>query len=130
MTDSHSASGKSPTAGRHATVIELSKLGHKLFKQHRLSEAGQAFQEALALEPANPYILTGLGDVFRALKDFPAARGCYHEVLKRTPDNLFALRGLGDTCREQHLYAEAIESWQRYLALRPGDIFVLTRLAD
>jgi len=57
----------------HGKVIELSKEGHRLLKEKRFREACALFEEALTLEPHNPYILTGFGDALRSLKNYPAA---------------------------------------------------------
>lgn len=126
-----SAPSKQPAAApTHGRVIELSKQGHRLFKENRYREACALFEEALDLEPNNPYILTGLGDTLRTLKNYPRATRCYQEVLDKDPDNLFALRGLGDTYRGQRQMEKALVLWERYIQFRPRDIFVVTRIAD
>jgi tetratricopeptide (TPR) repeat protein len=127
--DKSAPSRQSPAAA-HGRVVELSKQGHLLFKKKHYDEARALFEEALALEPNNPYILTGLGDTLRTLKSYPRSARCYQEVLDKDPNNLFALRGLGDTYRGQQLMDKALILWERYILFRPRDIFVVTRIAD
>ncbi|MDD2850498.1 MAG: tetratricopeptide repeat protein [Desulfuromonadaceae bacterium] len=114
-----------------SSVIELSKQGHALLKAQRFAEAHSVFQKALTLDPKNPYVLTGMGDLLRQKKDFPGAEQYYLQVLSRDPHNLFSLRGLGDTLRGQYRFKEAIHYWELYLnEHHQTDIFVLTRIAD
>lgn len=112
-------------------VFELSKQGHKLLKARQFTEARAAFKEALLLDPENPYVLTGMGDVLRHQKDFSGAAEYYRHVLKFDQHNLFSLRGLGDSLRGLQRYQEAIDCWIIYLRQNHlKDIFVLTRVAD
>lgn len=116
--------------GNKQALVELSKQGHRLMKSGSYQDACDVFARALTLEPGNPYILTGLADARRALKDYTGAEDYYRRVLDREPENSFALRGLGDTYRDRGEPERAIILWQRYLRLRSDDIFVLTRVAD
>ncbi len=124
------AQPESAKKGNKQALVELSKQGHRLMKSGSFQEACDVFARALSLEPGNPYILTGLADAHRALKDFNGAEDYYRRVLDREPENSFALRGLGDTYRDRGEPERAIILWQRYLRLRSDDIFVLTRVAD
>jgi len=119
------------TAAANNQVFELSKQGHNLLKARRFAEASTLFEEALALDPENPYVLTGMGDVLRLQKDFSGATEYYRRVLQFDPRNLFSLRGLGDSLRGMLRYQEAIDCWVLYLRQNHfKDIFVLTRIAD
>ena len=46
-------------------VIELSKKGSRLFRSGQLEDAEKAYLEAKELDADNPYVLSGLGDVYR-----------------------------------------------------------------
>ncbi len=118
------------SSSNHGKVVELSQKAHSLFKEKQYSLAYTLFIEAQALEPHNPYVLIGLGDTLRMLKNYPNAAQCYQKILDKNPENLFALRGLGDTYRSQRLHKKALLLWERYIQFRPSDIFVLTRIAD
>ena len=119
------------TISASSHVFELSKQGHNLLKARQFAEAHTVFEEALALDPENPYVLTGMGDVLRYQKDFSGATEYYRQVLKSDPHNLFSLRGLGDSLRGMLCYQEAIDCWVIYLRQNHfKDIFVLTRIAD
>ena len=112
-------------------LVELSKHGRHLLKNHYYAEARQVFEEALLLAPDNLYFMTGMGDTLRLQKDFPAAAGYYRQVLEIAPCNPFALRGIGDTMHGLQQYGDAIEFWKKYLHLKGyRDVFVLTRIAD
>jgi tetratricopeptide (TPR) repeat protein len=87
-------SGKSNKA-----VIELSKKGSRLFRSGQLEEAEKVYLEAKALDEENPYVLSGLGDVYRKLNRFEESGAHYDAVLKKDQNNIFALRGAGDARR-------------------------------
>ncbi len=119
------------TAPANSQVFELSKQGHNLLKARRFTEAHTVFEQALALDPENPYVLTGMGDGLRHQKKFSDAAEYYRQVLNYDPHNLFSLRGLGDSLRGMLRYQEAIDCWVIYLRQNHfKDIFVLTRIAD
>ena len=119
------------TSAANNQIFELSKQGHNLLKARRFAEANTLFKEALALDPENPYVLTGMGDVLRLQKDFLGATEYYRRVLEFDPHNPFSLRGLGDSLRGMLRYQEAIDCWVIYLRQNHfKDIFVLTRVAD
>ena len=65
----------------YTKILELSKRGHQLLKKKSYHEACTLFDEALKLEPTNPYILVGIGDAQRGLKNFSKAARCYQRVL-------------------------------------------------
>ena len=112
-------------------VFELSKQGHVLFKAKRYDEARASFEEALLIEPENPYLLTGIGDLLRSQKKFSGAAEYYRHVLTFDPYNIYSLLGLGDALRGLQQFHEAIEVWKTYLRHHQSDnIYVLTRIAD
>jgi tetratricopeptide (TPR) repeat protein len=121
---------KRPPVEQKVSVIDLSKRARQRLRSRRFSEARELFGAGLALEPENPYLLSGMGDVCRELKDFQGARDCYGKLLDIDANNLFALRGLGDVYKKLDRHQDAIELWSRYLVLRPQDKHVMTRIAD
>ena len=58
--------GNAPTdrQEQHNKVINLSREGHRHLKAQRFAQARKAFSEGLEMEPNNPYLLTGMGDLF------------------------------------------------------------------
>lgn len=114
----------------HKKAIELSRQGSEFLKKRNWKEAENAFQEALAIDSENTYVLVGLGDLHRETGKYHKAIGFYEKTLEIDPMNMFALRGVGDAYRGLGQAGKAISFWQRYLQQNHDDIHVLTRLAD
>ncbi|PCI07994.1 MAG: hypothetical protein COB77_03425 [Gammaproteobacteria bacterium] len=112
------------------TVIELSKKGSRLFRGGQLEAAEKAYLEAKAIDPDNPYVLSGLGDVYRKLGRFEESGAQYDAVLKTDNNNIFALRGAGDARRGMKQPLQAIPFWLRYLEINEKDSHVMVRIAD
>ncbi|MCW8860077.1 MAG: tetratricopeptide repeat protein [Deltaproteobacteria bacterium] len=112
------------------SVIDLSKKARQKLRSRRFDEAQVLFSAGLEMEPENPYLLSGMGDVCREMGDFDEAKRCYKLLLEVDRKNLFALRGLGDVYKKLNRHQEAILLWEQYLALRPQDKHVMTRIAD
>ncbi len=112
------------------SVIDISKTARKKLRARRYLEAKRLFMAGLAIEPENPYLLSGMGDACRETDDLAEAERCYQALLKVDHKNLFALRGLGDVCKKNGHHQEAIRLWEKYLRLRPQDKHVMTRIAD
>lgn len=111
-------------------VINLSKRGNSLLRKKRYREAEKVFLEAYHMEEGNVYILVGLGNLYRELRQFDQSITNYERTLRIDPDNVFALRGIGDCFRGQQHPERAISYWMRYLEINAGDIHVIVRLAD
>ncbi|MBC8316786.1 MAG: divalent cation tolerance protein CutA [Desulfobulbaceae bacterium] len=111
-------------------VIELSRRGDELLKKKCFPEAERVFHKALEKDGTNPYVLVGLGDLYREMRKYRKAVGYYQKVLELDPANMFALRGIGDSHRGLHEDARAIPYWKLYLAQNSEDVHVITRLAD
>ncbi len=111
-------------------AVELSKMATELLRKKSYKEAEKTFIEALELDGANPYVLVGLGDLYREIKQFKDAIGFYEKVLTFDPENVFALRGVGDAYRGLEEPRQAVGYWKRYLECNKNDIHVMTRLAD
>lgn len=111
-------------------VIQLSKKARRLFRRKEYARARDLYRQGLRSEPANPYLLSGLGDACREAGEFDAAQQAYQTLLDHEPNNLFALRGLGDLYKGRGALAAAIPCWENYLRRRPNDVHVMTRIAD
>jgi tetratricopeptide (TPR) repeat protein len=111
-------------------VIELSRRGDELLKKKCYPEAERIFHKALSKDGQNPYVLVGLGDLYREMRKYRKAVGYYRTVLDIDPVNMFALRGIGDSHRGLHEDAKAISYWKLYLEQNNEDVHVITRLAD
>jgi len=111
-------------------VIELSKKGSRLFRSGQLLEAEKVYLQAKEIDDENPYVLSGLGDVYRKLTRFEESGAQYDAVLKKDPSNIFALRGAGDARRGMKQPLQAIPFWLRYLEINEKDSHVMVRVAD
>lgn len=111
-------------------VIELSKKGSRLFRSGKLLDAEKVYLEAREIDDENPYVLSGLGDVYRKLNRFEESGAQYDAVLKKDPNNIFALRGSGDARRGMKQPLQAIPFWLRYLEINEKDSHVMVRVAD
>lgn len=111
-------------------LIKLSKRAYFLMGQRRYREAEKVFLDAYAVDSTNAYILVGLGDVCRKLKNFEQAVEYYDQILKQDPENVFALRGIGNAFRGLRSPEKSIPYWERYLRCNPEDSLVMVRLAD
>jgi len=112
------------------SVVKLSKRAYYLMGKRRYIEAEKVFQEAYALNAENAYILVGLGDLYRKLKNFQKAIQYYDLVLTIDPVNVFALRGLGNAYRGMKQPGESLIYWERYLQCNRYDTHVMVRMAD
>ena len=65
------------------TVIELSKKGSRLFRQGAYQEAKEVYLKAYGMDESNPYVLSGLGDVYRKLCQFEESAKYYDAVLEQ-----------------------------------------------
>ncbi len=70
--------------GRHGHMVDT--LGWIYYKMGRFEESRRALEEAVALLPADPYVLDHLGDVYRALELWDKARQVYQSLLESNPD--------------------------------------------
>lgn len=112
------------------SAIDLSRKGNRLLRKGLFQEAEQVLREAYELNPDNPYILVGLGDLYREQKKFGKAVNYYEKILSIDEKNVFALRGAGDAHRGKNEHDRAISYWKRYLECNEDDIQVLTRVGD
>ena len=81
------------------------------FSDGHLPAAEQVLEDALQKTPDNRHALAAMGKIKAALKDYPAAIGCYQKAIARTPehDSLVALGDLyeltGDKAAAEKQYA-------------------------
>jgi tetratricopeptide (TPR) repeat protein len=123
--------GATPAEGQILeNAIELSKRGNKLLRGGNYQEAEKILLEGAELDPDNPYILVGLGDLYRETRKFVKSISHYERILASDSRNVFALRGIGDSYRGMNQHEKAIPYWQSYLECNPEDIQVMTRVGD
>ena len=112
------------------SVIKLSKQAYSLLSKKQYRQAEQVFLQAFDQDNHNPFILVGLGHVYRELNDFDQAIHYYELILEIEPDNPFAQKGIGHAYRGMRNYIKTVEYWRRYLEKNSRDYHMLVRYAD
>ena len=112
------------------SVIKLSKQAYSLLSKKQYRQAEKVFLEAFEQDNNNPFILVGLGHVYRELNDFNQAIHFYQLILDIEPENTFAQKGIGHAYRGMRDYDKTVEYWQRYLDKNGRDYHMLVRCAD
>ena len=115
---------------RPSDISEISKLGYKLLRENKTSEAIDCFTDILKIDPDNNYALVGMGDATRKRGASREAVVFYQRCLAHHPGNNYALFGLADCYKALNQYQKAIEIWEQYLLHDDKNITVLTRVAD
>lgn len=86
---------------------------------HRDDKAGEAFLQALAIEPDNDSLCSDAGLFFFRFGDFWKALDVYRKCSERLPDSAPVATGLGLTYFRLGKYDDATRSFTSVLALRP-----------
>jgi tetratricopeptide (TPR) repeat protein len=94
-----------------------------------LSEAEEAFNEALRVDPDCSEAYCGLAMLQQQRKEFVRAFELYLKCLEKNSDNLVALLGLFQTSCQMGTFANVIHYLEVYLERHMGDVSVLFCLA-
>jgi tetratricopeptide (TPR) repeat protein len=92
------------------------------------SQADGVFQQALALSPQDPAVLTGLGGVALARHDFAGALDFGNRAVALDGEDADAHAVTSDALIELGRYDEGVEAYQRVVDLRP-DLSAYVRVA-
>lgn len=87
-----------------------------------LSGAEEALNKSLALNPAQPNVLSNLGNVLRAQAKYSSAKGAYERALALTPDALPAQVNLGNTLRDLGELQGSVDVFEALLEKHPQHI--------
>ncbi|RBP15911.1 tetratricopeptide repeat protein [Roseiarcus fermentans] len=109
--------------------------GHCLKEAGRIGDAGNAYLEALALEPTNPDTLLHLGRVKGAMGDAASAVGFLERAVaspalgadpRLRSDASSEILTLGDRARDERRWADAVAAYEAHLRIQPeaGPIWV------
>jgi hypothetical protein len=110
---------KDPRGLSRAKLAELSKVGHKLFKQKRYEEVKKLFGALVAAKVKDPFPYTMLGTVYLAQKQPHQALGFFESALGVDPRDVPALVYRGEIRLKQGQLRGAVEDLAR--AVREGD---------
>ena len=94
-------------------------LGILSAREGKSSEAVGYFQRALQLDPAHPIALLNLGNVYRQIKDWPAARETLERALALTPEDPELHYSLGMVFAQLDDAEQAFKCLKDAIALRP-----------
>lgn len=95
--------------------------GDQAFAAEKLTEAREAYEQAVVADPADGAPRVGLGKVHLALDHPMAARAFFEAALDLEPDDLKALSGGGQADLALELEAEAEKKKERLLRLCGAD---------
>lgn len=99
-------------------------LGRSYNAMRRYSEAADAYERAVALQPNNPQVLTDYADIL-AMKNGRNMLGepekYIQQALQIDPNNMKAIALMGTAHFQRKNYPAAIESWQKILNMVPPD---------
>ena len=104
---------------RHAGA--LTQLGLIAQTTDRKSEARELLEKAARVEPENPSVRNGLGQLYLSETDVAAAEVEFRAAVAADPGYAPAWHNLGIVQASARRYDEAIESFRRALAENPND---------
>ena len=120
--------GTEQTASRISALPEkLQMQGECLFHMGRTGEAMQKYEQALALAPENPEILTEMGNLLRSVRELDRAAGIFEKLTDVLPESYHGYYLLALTRFEQGRDRDAFEAINRALELEGSalELYVL-----
>jgi predicted Zn-dependent protease len=99
--------------------------GQILTKLNRLQGAFAAYQQALAVEPENPFALTSLGYISRANGNNGQAEKYFKELAKDHPSYYVPYLALGDLYTDLHRYSKAEDEYRHAYQLAPANPLIV-----
>jgi tetratricopeptide (TPR) repeat protein len=104
---------------RGAAVSRLLARGHSLLQKGKPAEALKAFNDAADIEPGNPLVHAGRGDLFRTRGEFVQAVTAYSEALRLDPLSAETLNNRGMAYQRQGQLDKALADFAEALRLNP-----------
>ncbi len=92
-------------------------------------DSEKAYKQALAIDPANEYALSGLALVYSDLGDTKSAVEMWKRLVEQNP-NARTLRALAGAYEQVHDYQSAAKTLRRALELAPRDVDMKKSLAE
>ena len=106
---------------KNDSALFFNELGVAYRNKGKLSEAIQAYKDALSRDPENPAVMKNLGDAFYLRKEHTQAVEQYQKALRSNPRFLQAHFSLGLAYYRLGNYQEALEEFETVLKLDPKD---------
>jgi tetratricopeptide (TPR) repeat protein len=114
-----SAAGQAQTAGTQDAAA-LMREGLDLARQGQFAQADVRLQQAQALEPRNPEVLTALAKVKARMGEVPAATELFRQVVAITPRSADAHLNLGIILADERDLEGALQEVTKSLQLAPN----------
>lgn len=133
------AGGKNDASGRHAAVRsqinstgahEKCLEGDELRKQQRYSQALQAYEEALRMDPRNFYAWNGKGTTLYNQGNYKKALGAYQRATEIDPGNPIVWVSAGLVLNRLQRYQQALVHFERALSFDPHFVAAWNGKAD
>ncbi|MFL6337306.1 MAG: tetratricopeptide repeat protein [Pyrinomonadaceae bacterium] len=93
--------------------------GARFALEGRLSEAARAFEQAVALDPANGNAFYGLGNVYAEMGRWADAVNAYYKAVSLNKDDVEALNNLGVALGMRGQNVQAVAAFQRAIKIYP-----------
>jgi cytochrome c-type biogenesis protein CcmH/NrfG len=101
----------------HAAWVAL---GNDYFDTHQAQKSVDAYAKALALKPNDPNVLTDQGVMFRELRQFDKALGCFQKAQKLDATHVQSLFNMGIVyANDLQKPEDAAKAWSKVIALAP-----------
>lgn len=104
--------------------------GSKLFANGQPTEAAEAFEAALSLDPTLTAAAFQLARVRESLGQWTRAVQAYDRLLEQEPAHQTALANRGECLRQAGCYQLALEDYTRALDVQPDHLFALAGRAE
>ena len=113
-----------------ASVREKCLEGDELRKQQRYSQALQAYEEALRMDPRNFYAWNGKGTTLYNQGNYKKALDAYQRATEIDPDNAIVWVSAGLVLNRLQRYQQALVHFERALSLDPDYVAAWNGKAD
>ena len=115
--------GTDKTAKRMARLPEMIQVqGNCLMQMGQEDQARVKFEQALALAPEDPKILTIMGQILFASGDYEGTVGIQEQLLRVSPGSWFANVILSLALQKLHRDREAFDAVNRAMSVQGGDL--------
>jgi tetratricopeptide (TPR) repeat protein len=104
---------------KNDSALFFNELGVAYRQKGKISEAIQAYQDALSCDSENPVVMKNLGDALYFNKEYIKAIEQYQKALRSNPRFQQAHSSLGLTYYQLQRYKEALEEFDFVLQLDP-----------
>ena len=112
---------------KHQIIFNILCLAYQ--SKGKNKEAEKIMNEALQLNPNNPYFLNNMGITQHKLANFKAAEEYFLKGLKLVPNYINILNNIGNLKRDLDKPYEAIDYYKKSLAINPKVIQTLINIS-